>query len=349
MSTPPDGISPTMQMYLFHAPGATDSVDDFVPTSGAFDASVRLPRVHPRPVQPLVVDANGNSTLNDIQAGAMGEAWSDYYAMDYLVSHQGFDEGHQEARPGLEGKYVAGGQHLIRTWRSTARVGQGQGLRVRGHPRQKGGYMYGDFPNIIGVPEVHASGEIWAQTLWDLRKKLGHTVADSLITRAMSISARGPATSSTCATPSSGPTWWPTTASTTQGHLEGLRQPRHGLLRRLDRRGRHDSRERLPLAAARRRTTHNGIVAGGRQRPDQRPRPGRGCSRPGDGQGYQYAAITDSHGQYEIGQPVRSGPTPRWRSAPRRPATSAESRGTAKAVRVGAEVRHPKRPHQHQA
>ena len=34
----------------------------------------------------LVVDAGGNSTLISLQAGAMGEAWSDYYALDYLVT-----------------------------------------------------------------------------------------------------------------------------------------------------------------------------------------------------------------------------------------------------------------------
>ena len=33
----------------------------------------------------LVVDANGVSTLGGIQAGAMGEAWSDWYATDFLV------------------------------------------------------------------------------------------------------------------------------------------------------------------------------------------------------------------------------------------------------------------------
>jgi extracellular elastinolytic metalloproteinase len=52
--------------------------------------------------------------------------------------------------------------------------------------------VYGDFPNIIGIPEVHASGEIWGQTLWDLRNKLGHKVTDSLVTRAMSFSADDP-------------------------------------------------------------------------------------------------------------------------------------------------------------
>ena len=32
-----------------------------------------------------------------------------------------------------------------------------------------GGYTYGDFGRIAGGQEVHADGEIWAETLWDLR------------------------------------------------------------------------------------------------------------------------------------------------------------------------------------
>ena len=36
-----------------------------------------------------------------------------------------------------------------------------------------GGYTYGDYGVIAGGPEVHADGEIWAQTLWDLRDRLG--------------------------------------------------------------------------------------------------------------------------------------------------------------------------------
>ena len=36
----------------------------------------------------LVVDADGRSTLGGVQAGAMGEAWSDWYAMDYLVAKE---------------------------------------------------------------------------------------------------------------------------------------------------------------------------------------------------------------------------------------------------------------------
>ena len=33
-----------------------------------------------------------------------------------------------------------------------------------------GGFTYDDFGKIVGGPEVHADGEIWAQTLWDLRR-----------------------------------------------------------------------------------------------------------------------------------------------------------------------------------
>ncbi len=36
-----------------------------------------------------------------------------------------------------------------------------------------GGYTYGDFGRIRGFPEVHADGEIWGETLWQLRGALG--------------------------------------------------------------------------------------------------------------------------------------------------------------------------------
>ncbi len=62
----------------------------------------------------LVTDPSGFEALNTIQAGSMGEAWSDYYAMDYLVHNEFFKD---TSKPGelLEGKYVAAGLHSIRT------------------------------------------------------------------------------------------------------------------------------------------------------------------------------------------------------------------------------------------
>jgi hypothetical protein len=55
-----------------------------------------------------------------------------------------------------------------------------------------GGYTYGDFGRIIGAPEVHADGEIWGETLWDLRKAVGVKLAESLVTRAMELSPANP-------------------------------------------------------------------------------------------------------------------------------------------------------------
>ncbi len=57
------------------------------------------------------------------------------------------------------------------------------------HP---GGYTYGDFGRVGGSTDVHDDGENWAQTLWDLRRAIGSTEAESLITRAMELSPANP-------------------------------------------------------------------------------------------------------------------------------------------------------------
>ncbi|NIK55800.1 M36 family metallopeptidase [Kribbella shirazensis] len=189
MATPPDGTPPTMQMYLFHAPGATDEQDGYVPSSSGNDASILYHEYGHGLSNRLVVDATGNSTLNSIQAGAMGEAWSDFYAMDYLVAN-GLEK--DTVAPGevQEGKYVSHGE-LFRTQAIDCRVKAKAPTCVAADGSQ-GGYTYGDFPTIGGAPQVHASGELWAQTLWDLRERFGRAYAMSIITRAMELSPADP-------------------------------------------------------------------------------------------------------------------------------------------------------------
>ncbi|MDX6264496.1 MAG: extracellular elastinolytic metalloproteinase, partial [Kribbellaceae bacterium] len=185
MDTPPDGTSPIMQMYLFG--GAGD--DTTVATSSSNSADILYHEYTHGLSNRLVVDATGNSTLNSIQAGSMGEAWSDFYAEDYIVSH-GLEK--DTTAPGeiLEGKYVTGGG-TIRTEALDCRVKAISPNCVAGDGT-KGGYTYGDFPTIGGSPEVHASGEVWSQTLWDLRERFGRTYALSIITRAMELSTADP-------------------------------------------------------------------------------------------------------------------------------------------------------------
>jgi extracellular elastinolytic metalloproteinase len=195
MSTPPDGTPPTMQMYLWHFPGTSDDPatgDPFVPTSGAFDASILYHEYTHGLSSRLVTDATGNEALDAIQAGSMGEAWSDYYALDYLVQH-GLLKDTSKSGQLLEGAYVAAGLHSVRTMAIDCSPTSKSAGCTSGATGLKGGYTYGDFSTIIPQgAEVHASGEIWGQTLWDIRTALGHNVADTLITRAMSLSPAEP-------------------------------------------------------------------------------------------------------------------------------------------------------------
>jgi hypothetical protein len=192
MATPPDGIPPVMQMFLFRTPGSTDEQQPRLPASSSFDPSVIQHEYVHGLSNRLVVDAGGNSTIASVQAGAMGEGWSDYYAMDHLA-HQGLQP--DTAAPGemLLGRYLKAGvdAEFLRTMPVDCPVGT-TSERCTDIAGQPGGYTYGEFSGVIGIPEVHASGEIWAQTLWDLRNRLGHDVTGMLVTRAMELSPADP-------------------------------------------------------------------------------------------------------------------------------------------------------------
>ena len=192
MNTPPDGIPPRMQMFLFHQPGTSfPDEDPFLAGNSGDEADVVYHEYTHGLSNRLVVDANGLSTLGNIQAGSMGEAWSDWYAMDLLVG-----EGSMTDTPAdgdlRVGEYVGWGNDLIRTQPVDCPVGSASPNCAGTPGAGAGGYTYGDFGRIIGRPEVHADGEIWVQTLWDLRKALGINLTRSLVTRAMELSPANP-------------------------------------------------------------------------------------------------------------------------------------------------------------
>ncbi len=131
----------------------------------------------------------------------MGEGWSDWYALD------------NQRRVGLEtdeigtpgeidvGEYSDRDPHAPRT--------QAAGLPGRRRRRgaapaasapAPGGYTLRRFGKIAGGPEVHADGEIWSETLWDLRQALqvagsagdASDIAEILITDGMRVSPPEP-------------------------------------------------------------------------------------------------------------------------------------------------------------
>jgi extracellular elastinolytic metalloproteinase len=177
-----------MQMYLFPQPAVDDP---FLPSNGGDEADIVYHEYTHGLSNRLVVDAMGNSTLGNIQAGSMGEAWSDWYAMDFLVN-EGFQKDTKADGDVRIGNYVGAGQDLIRTQPLDCSVGS-TSAKCPGTPGAgSGGYTYGDFGKIIGQPEVHADGEIWGETLWDLRNALGSKLTESLVTRAMELSPSNP-------------------------------------------------------------------------------------------------------------------------------------------------------------
>ena len=192
MATPPDGTSPRMQLYLQHLPGTSyPDGDPFAPTNVGDEAdTVYHEYVHGLSNR-LVVDASGRSTLGPVQAGAMGEAWSDWYAMDYLV-RRGLEFDQKKSGDVVLFRYDGAGVALDRTEPIDCKGGARTKRCPGGLTGHRGGYTYGDYGRVGGGPEVHDDGEIWAQTLWDLRDRVGSGVSESLVTRAMELSPANP-------------------------------------------------------------------------------------------------------------------------------------------------------------
>lgn len=191
MSTPPDGMPPTMQMYLNHFPGTNAKQDPYLPASSADSADNIYHEYTHGLSNRLVVDADGNSTLNSLHAGAMGEAWSDYYAEDFLVT-RGLVANSRRDGEVLFDSYLTNNRPITRSEAIDCSVGARAPLCRKYTNGARGGYTFGDLGHATGGPEVHADGEIWSQTLWDLRAALGHRITAAVVTEAMSLSPADP-------------------------------------------------------------------------------------------------------------------------------------------------------------
>ena len=192
MSTPPDGQRPKMQMFLQHQPfTAYPGGDPWSPTNVGDEADTVYHEYTHGLSSRLVVDVRGRETLGEVQGDSMGEAWSDWYAMDYLVAqHLERDRaGVADVRLGV---YDGKGVELDRTEPMDCQVGQDTPACDGGDTGHVGGYTYADYGQVVGEPEVHADGEIWGQTLWDLRDRLGSRRSEMLVTRAMELAPYNP-------------------------------------------------------------------------------------------------------------------------------------------------------------
>jgi len=153
-ATPPDGSRPRMQQFLFTAPtpDRDSSVDgDVVFHEYGHGISNRL-------------IGNGSTALSGTQSGAMGEGWSDYWAI--TINNDG-----------AVGEYVTNNPAGIRRAAYTV-------------PAAAVHDSYADVG--AGGFEVHRDGEVWAATLWDLRTQLGATTTDLIVLNGMKFTPTRP-------------------------------------------------------------------------------------------------------------------------------------------------------------
>ena len=208
MSTPIDGDSPRTQMYLFKFNDDPDAFYRFRNINGGDDSGTVYHEYTHGLSERLVTNADGSGALATPHAGAMGEAWSDWYALDYL--HRADSE---TGRPELElddpnvvgevdiGVYTDADFLATRFSPYDCPPGVIAPNCPGGISTGPGGYTLGDFGKVAFGPEVHSDGEIWVQTLWDLRERLvqafadeelGADIAEILVTDAMRISPPEP-------------------------------------------------------------------------------------------------------------------------------------------------------------
>ncbi len=147
--TPPDGVSPITNMYLWQPIAAA-----FYPpcVDGDFDMSV-IGHEYTHAISNRMV-GGPDSGLSTRQGGSMGESWSDLTAVEYLLEH-GYAPIRRE-NPFAVGAYVTGNKK--------------RGIRNYGMNRSPLNYSDVGY-DIIGA-QVHADGEIWSATNFDMRKAL---------------------------------------------------------------------------------------------------------------------------------------------------------------------------------
>jgi extracellular elastinolytic metalloproteinase len=189
MATFPDGTSPIMGMFLFER---TPNFSTAVSMHGGDDASIVYHEYTHGLVGRLITFPDGTDGNAGFQAGSMNEAWADWYALDFLTN-DGFVVDGPTVGDVIVGEYATNG-FGIRTQGIDCTVGaSAPACPDLGFGAGPGGYTFGDMGQVIPFPEVHEDGQIWAQTMWDLRRTLGSSLAVSLATRAMELSPPDPA------------------------------------------------------------------------------------------------------------------------------------------------------------
>jgi subtilisin-like proprotein convertase family protein len=173
MSTPPDGQSPKLQVLFF-----TD------PPLNSADAADVVYHEYTHGLTNRSIGTGAGVTAE--QSRAMGEGWSDWYSLDYLASQNLITDTDAPNEMKIGTYLQAGG---FRRQGADCPVGSS----CPGTPGTgPGGLTFGDLGRFSGGFEIHDNGEIWLETLWDIRRALGSSEAERLITGGLRLTPSNP-------------------------------------------------------------------------------------------------------------------------------------------------------------
>ena len=152
MATPPDGMSPTMAMFLWDTDFSTGRPIN-PNLDGDVDAGIIIHEFGHGVSNRLTGGPSNANALNDLQSGGMGEGWSDWWALMFTQK-----AGDQAGDPRPLANYVQ------------AQTANGPGLRRFPYSFDMNidPLTFADFNGGFPNNEVHNVGEIWATTLWDM-------------------------------------------------------------------------------------------------------------------------------------------------------------------------------------
>ncbi|MGH8881963.1 MAG: M36 family metallopeptidase, partial [Stackebrandtia sp.] len=147
-SSPPDGVPPVTNMYLWQPiPGGF-----YAPcVDGDYDMSV-IGHEYGHAITGRMI-GGPNAGWSGAQAGAMNESHSDLIAMEYLFEYGFKPSGNT---PFVTGGYVTGDQEH----------------GIRNYDMSKSPLNYSNLSYDMVGQQVHADGEIWSATSFDLRQAM---------------------------------------------------------------------------------------------------------------------------------------------------------------------------------
>ena len=169
MNTPPDGISPTMQMYFFDGP--TPNRD------GCLDQEVIVHEYTHGLSNRLV--GSGQTPLLNRQARGMGEGWSDFYALSLLSEPQ--DDPHAAYPFAAYVTYKKGDPSFVRNYfYGIRRYPKSTDLTKNPltfkdiDPTQRDPHLsVAKNPTASDVADgAHPLGEVWSSMLWEIRARM---------------------------------------------------------------------------------------------------------------------------------------------------------------------------------